>query len=558
MPTPALQAPGPGGWEIDATHFPHPPSALARDVYTKTFPTGLAAGFEAMGLTLETLQYREVDGFLYSQPKVVGAPAGGAPPPGVVLWLISRLHPAIRTRNARVEQVWSAATAWGADAQSFLTEHRPRLIARHRALLEEPLEQMDDAGLLDHAARAIAAYHQAAWVHGRFTVTCQIPMGDFLVHAHAWTGRQPAELLRLVAGHAPASSGLSAELLALVAALREAPTSAPTLDLDDAEGTLNALCAAPEPIGAAARAWIALVGWRVIEQYDPAQPTALEYPFLLVATLLAAMEGRLRVPEADERALQEIRDAVPAQERPSFDTLLAQARSVAGLRDERTLYADYWAAGVVRRAALAIGARLVARGRLPRAALACEAAEAELATLLAGQGPSSDELEARARARQRWAHDAPQTLGEVAAMPDPSVFPAATARGLRATFMVMAAVFNDCPAPITAEVVRGFPVSAGLHEGTARVVQGPQDFHRLRRGDVLVASMTTPAYNVVLPLLGALVTDRGGALSHAAIVSREFGIPGVVGCRQATRVLPDGARVRVDGTAGTVTVLGAR
>ena len=58
----------------------------------------------------------------------------------------------------------------------------------------------------------------------------------------------------------------------------------------------------------------------------------------------------------------------------------------------------------------------------------------------------------------------------------------------------------------------------------------------------------------MLPLLGALVTDSGGLLSHAAIVSREYGIPGVVGCRDATALIADGARVRVDGTAGEVVV----
>jgi phosphoenolpyruvate synthase/pyruvate phosphate dikinase len=57
-------------------------------------------------------------------------------------------------------------------------------------------------------------------------------------------------------------------------------------------------------------------------------------------------------------------------------------------------------------------------------------------------------------------------------------------------------------------------------------------------------------------LLSAIITDTGGALSHAAIVSREYGIPGVVGTRDATVLIPDGAHVRVDGDEGTVTVLG--
>ena len=78
----------------------------------------------------------------------------------------------------------------------------------------------------------------------------------------------------------------------------------------------------------------------------------------------------------------------------------------------------------------------------------------------------------------------------------------------------------------------------------------------MQRGDVLVTRMTSPFFTVVLPLLGAIVTDRGGQLSHAAIVAREYGIPGIVGTREATRLIPDGARVRVDGTTGEVRLLG--
>jgi phosphoenolpyruvate synthase/pyruvate phosphate dikinase len=68
--------------------------------------------------------------------------------------------------------------------------------------------------------------------------------------------------------------------------------------------------------------------------------------------------------------------------------------------------------------------------------------------------------------------------------------------------------------------------------------------------------VTSEAFNILLPLLGGIVTDNGGLLSHAAIVAREYGIPGVVGTREATRLIPDGARVRVNGDAGEVEVLG--
>src|SRR5215207_1105104 len=112
------------------------------------------------------------------------------------------------------------------------------------------------------------------------------------------------------------------------------------------------------------------------------------------------------------------------------------------------------------------------------------------------------------------------------------------------------------PKPQTEErKVRGVGVSPGVYEGTARLIHSTAEFGRIERGDVLVTNSTTTAFNIVLPLLGAIVTDRGGLLSHAAIVAREYGIPAVVGCSDATAVVADGDRVRVDGRAGEVEVL---
>ena len=105
-------------------------------------------------------------------------------------------------------------------------------------------------------------------------------------------------------------------------------------------------------------------------------------------------------------------------------------------------------------------------------------------------------------------------------------------------------------------MLRGLAASRGVYEGPARRVSGPSEFDRIVKGDVLVTESTTEAFNILLPLLGAIVTDSGGLLSHSAIVAREYGIPGVVGTREATERIADGARVRVDGDAGEVTVLG--
>jgi pyruvate,water dikinase len=104
--------------------------------------------------------------------------------------------------------------------------------------------------------------------------------------------------------------------------------------------------------------------------------------------------------------------------------------------------------------------------------------------------------------------------------------------------------------------VEGLAVHPGVYVGPARLVSGPADFDRIQQGDVLVTRTTGPAFNVILPLLGGIVTDRGGQLCHAAIVAREYGIPSVVGTRAATTTFPDGARVRVDGDQGRVELVG--
>jgi pyruvate,water dikinase len=140
--------------------------------------------------------------------------------------------------------------------------------------------------------------------------------------------------------------------------------------------------------------------------------------------------------------------------------------------------------------------------------------------------------------------------------PPAEVLPPAARRMVRAVSATMSHLFLVPEEPNSDTVLHGLAVNAGVYEGPARLVDSAEDFGRIKKGDVLVTRMTSPYFNVVLPLLGAIVTDRGGQLCHAAIVAREYGIPGIVGTREATAKIVDGARVRVDGTTGEVRLLG--
>ncbi len=111
------------------------------------------------------------------------------------------------------------------------------------------------------------------------------------------------------------------------------------------------------------------------------------------------------------------------------------------------------------------------------------------------------------------------------------------------------------PAPSHAGEIPGLPASAGVVEGTARVVLSPEQFSEVQREEIIVCRMTSPAWVVLFTKISGLVTDAGGMASHPAVVSREFGIPAVVGTSDATRRIKTGDRVRVNGSTGRVEIV---
>lgn len=103
--------------------------------------------------------------------------------------------------------------------------------------------------------------------------------------------------------------------------------------------------------------------------------------------------------------------------------------------------------------------------------------------------------------------------------------------------------------------IAGIGASPGVVEGVARVVLTEEQFDEVRAGDILVCQMTNPAWVVLFTEIVGLVTDAGGTVSHPAVLSREFGIPAVVGTTVATSQIKSGDRIRIDGTKGVVEIL---
>ena len=532
--------PGPGPWDLDAVHFPRPVTKY----WTEMHPPAFAAGFADMtafyGLPFDTRVMTYVNGFAYGQVRPL--------PPEE-----------IPARFARAEEVWERKV-WREQIKEWNDIAKPAAIDYHRSLQAIDPDLLGDSELTAYLRRC--RDHHAAMItqHMKYTGTAVIPPSDLLVHALEWTGLPASQLLGLMRGASQISGGASSESRALVEAFRADPAALDRVHGHDEPGKLlDEMRHEDTDAGRALDDYLDVTGYRLLDGFDISGRYALELPDVLLRSILSLLERSDSDRTTEERALAEVRGRVPSEHLAEFDSLLDEARAGYSIRDERGVYSDIWASGLMRRAAMAGGRRLAARGRLHHAEHFVFAGIDEMAALLSDSPePSADELAARYTFHKTYtAKDAPVHLGdEPPPMPDPSQLPPGAGRVLRAMGLGMNEMFGVSSRPHEETVIRGLAASTGVREGPARRVAGPADFDRIKQGDVLITEATTEAFNILLPLLAGIVTDSGGALSHAAIVAREYGIPGVVGTRDATSRIADGAWVSVNGDTGEVTVLG--
>ncbi len=399
--------------------------------------------------------------------------------------------------------------------------------------------------------------------HMRFTGAAMLPTGDFLAHVVEWTDSSPAELLGLMRGSAPVSAGASAEL-------RAPDRCGPRGALSSRGARVRGRPRRGPPIAALPP------GRRGRRRGRLPRPRRLPASGRLrhlraVRARAARMcsfvrSGRPSTPRHPARRMSrsrraDVRSRVPEPHRAQFDELLEEARLTYRIRDERGVFSDIWASGIMRRAALAAGRRLAERGRIlapehfveagPRGDARAPGRRGRAVGRRARRsGSSTASPTARRTRRNSWAilrrhRRTPracrrQREESCARSGSPSARSSAARR--RRTRNASCA---------------GSQRARGSTKDRREGCSGPAEFDRIAEGRrprhrVARARRSTSCF----PLLGALVTDSGGLLSHAAIVAREYGIPGVVGTREATERIADGVAVRVDGDAGEVTVIG--
>jgi rifampicin phosphotransferase len=284
---------------------------------------------------------------------------------------------------------------------------------------------------------------------------------------------------------------------------------------------------------------------------DFINPVPADEPAPLLDTVRFYLHGRGRNPYQRQSQMVERREQATAAvlarldpaRRSTFLRLLRWAQDVAPVREDAL--ADVGLGWPQMRRMLAeIGRRLVMAGVIEGAEdvywLRLEELRTQSAALESGQ--TGRDLRGQvAERRQIW-------RGQRRVTP-PQLLP----KGV--WFYGMDKMLPAVSEDQTGDVIKGIAASGGEVTAAARVLGGPQDFGQMQPGDVLVASITTPAWTSLFAMASAVVTDIGGPLSHSSIVAREYGIPAVLGTAVATRRISSGERIRVDGDAGTVTLL---
>jgi len=563
-PAPSFEPPGPGSWTLDTAHFPKPATRFSIELFPQAARLGFTQATARYGLLLDHIEWAFVHGWAYLCPRPIGPleDERGRQSAEDFRQLVDSA-PELGERLAVSARVFEDRR-WREEVALWDDQVKPRLRRSHLELQAVEPSRLGAGELRRHLDRCRENLRQAIYRHHLLNVAPVIPVGDFLVHAQEWTGRPPGELVGLVRGQGALELPAGGELAGLAEALRgDAAAAARLWAAEEPEAILASLSSWPEPVGPSAGSYLELVGqWSAGSGFDVGEPRLLEMPHVLVENIRAAVaDGPAAAgPQESAQRVAEVRAGVPPRDRRAFDELLAEARASHRVRDERATLCDVWAYGLARRAILAAGGRLADAGVIDRPVHLLEASHREMGSLLDGAGgPSEAELADRARHREEADEDrVPILLGGPPRSPVPTEWlPAGAARTERAFRAYVAAMSGEAHPAEQDAAVRGLPASPGRYEGSARVVTSASELVRIQRGDVLVTRSTTPAFNPVLPLVGALVTDRGGLLSHAAIVAREYGIPAVVGTGEATATIPDGARVVVDGAAGRAEVLAA-
>ena len=528
-----------GFWAFDKMHAPRPITPLSADLVTRPPAEGFTSA-QAMYDSPLAVSNQHVNYYLYSSFHPLTDEDE----------LAERQLRYLRTLEERVPSV----------GPRWETEWQPIIKAKNIAERQTDYDLLGNEELIDKLAE-MKDHMRFLWhVHGHINFVLVSSAAFCDLYDEIVEPDDPTEAYQCLQGWETRSLASSRGLWRLSRIVRAQPDLVDFFDNTRPEQLVEALeaSASGRSFLSELHAYLDEFGWRSDAVYDLGDVTWREDPSIPLGALGSyvrmaddADPGLLfeRALATRERLLAAARSRIEDPELLArFDRRYEAARFSNPLTEDHAFWIDQMGIAVFRRFVLHLGARLVAMGALNDASDVNFLTEAELIEALADATNHAEVADRRRAEHAAWATiTPPATLGTP--LP-PAEDPFRDALSVR-----LLGVTPPDDSPADPDVIKGVAGSAGQVTGTVRVVRSLAEASLLEDGDIMVCEMTLPPWVPLFSIVGGVVADTGGVLSHCAIVAREFELPAVVGTRTGTTDLVSGMVVAVDGTRGTVTIL---
>lgn len=522
-------------WMQGQGYYPTPLTPMGFELVHKTTMEAANKRMAELNVPMNAIT-RHINGYVYNA--ILPPQPDAAPPPEI-------------TEDQLDAMISNLAERWNSTWLPQVKEH----LAWWRAF---DLRAADAPALLEHLEETEERMKQIEVVHFDTVLALMIAIDRFQKTVEdLFSGDDAVEVHALLAGFESRGTQSSKALWALSRqaladpAVQQILTEAPAdevmsrLKTEEGQAFLTAL-----------DDFLDEYGYQGDKNYI-SEPTLGEDPTMVIQSLQGYLGQPDRDLEADaqaivakrEQAISDLREKLrhyPQPIKDSFEFLLEAAQKATWLREEHAHQLDLPLNQCLRRVLLEIGKRLHEASAIERPRDVFYLTPQELRITMSTEPfiPRHELVRQRRAMEEKYREIAPPLMfGPIPTEPPPD-------------HPIVGAMMQNVGDPSQSSVapgeMKGISGSPGTVRGTAKVLHSLSEADKLNPGDILVAATTVPSWTLLFANLGGLVTATGGALSHAAIVAREFGIPAVVGAVGATALIQDGQQIEVDGTNGVV------
>jgi pyruvate,water dikinase len=575
LPEPAIKMvpvpidPPPGFWERELAHCPYPLSPLFRTIVLPNHEKAITESMDTYSILIEGILFREIGGWLYT--RVI--PLGGSeetpdrsPPPAWLMPILVRLVPSIRKRVKGLVKVYREDFATK-NVERWYDEWKQNNDDRILQFKSVDITALSDHQLEKHLEEMLTFIAECSKIHALITAADWI-VADFVLTCKSLLGWDDIKSLELLSGLSLRTTEHTRCLVELAKIAQKSSGIQEMLDNFDHE-TVGKLGTVDNEFSEAFNAYLQEYGSQTL-RWELSEKTLKERPSLVLRLIRDQLNSNYNfeseAAQLEEKRgilLSEARNALSnrtIEERNEFEVTLAKAERAYPTREDHEYYLHLAPLALLRYAFLEIGQRMAIQGNLERAddIMFLEVDEVRSAFT---EGIDQRNTVIRRKGELAWVKAHPGPLfygGPPPQQPSMDAFPYEVKRMMGGMMWMIegmiATEYLQQDVAASDQTLHGVAASPGQYTGPVRIIMSEEEFHKIEAGDVLVCPTTQPAWSVLFPSVGALVTDGGGILSHPAIIAREYQVPAVVATGNATSSMYDGQMVTVDGDLGRIEI----